>query len=186
MGKYITTPIYYVNDLPHIGHAYTTVAADVLSRFYRLKGYDVFFLTGTDEHGTKVAAAAGSLGKSAKDFCDEISAEFVKEWKNLDIKYDRFIRTTDSDHLECVKTVLKELYNRKQIYKGTYEGLYCTDCEKFLAEGDLVDGLCPDHKKKPEKYSEENYFFKLSLYRDKLIKMLSDKERPGLYGSKAG
>ncbi len=178
MKKYITTPIYYVNDIPHIGHAYTTVAADVLSRFYRLKEEDVFFLTGTDEHGTKVAGAAESLGKSAKDFCDEISFEFVKEWKNLDIKYDRFIRTTDAGHIKCVKTVLKELYDRKQIYKGIYEGLYCTGCEKFLAESDLVEGVCPHHKKKPEKYSEENYFFKLSLYKDKLIKILSDKNDP--------
>lgn len=179
MKKYITTPIYYVNDTPHIGHAYTTVAADVLARYWRLRGAEVFFLTGTDEHGAKISAAAKSRGKTPAEFCDEVSAEFRRTWDRLGIKYDRFIRTTEEKHVECVRAVIQELYDRKQIYKSVYRGLYCDGCEKFLAEDELVDGLCPDHNKKPDVYDEENYFFKLSLYRDKLVEMLTSKGADG-------
>ncbi len=176
--KYVTTPIYYVNDTPHIGHAYTTTAADVLARYWRLTGNEVFFLTGTDEHGSKVETAAKQRGLDSKSFCDEVSSSFRRAWENLDINFDRFIRTTEPAHIKCVEIILRKIFDAKQIYKGVYEGLYCTGCEKFLAEAELIDGKCPDHRTAPESYREENYFFKLSAFREKLIKLISDAGEP--------
>jgi methionyl-tRNA synthetase len=161
---FITTPIYYVNDKPHIGHTYTTLVADVLTRFFRLQGNEAFFLTGTDEHGIKIAESAEKLGKTPKEFCDENSGLFKKTWENLNIKYDYFIRTTDKNHEEIVKKFIEVLNKKGVIYEKEYEGLYCNECEKFLTEKDLENGLCPDHKTKPKKISEKNYFFKLKKY----------------------
>ncbi len=176
---YITTPIYYVNDVPHIGHTYTTVAADVLARANRLLGKKVFFLTGSDEHGNKIYQQALQQNRDPKEHCDIIVEEFKKAWKDMQISYDYFIRTTDIQHEEVVKKILIELNKKGEIYKAKYEGLYCIQCEKFLKEGDLVgEGLCPDHMTKPIKHSEENYFFKLSKYREKLIEIISNKENP--------
>ena len=172
---YITTPIYYVNDLPHIGHMYTTVAADILARWYRLNGKEVFFATGTDEHGAKISQAAQKRGIEPKAFCDEISGEFKKCWDELLISYDHFIRTTDADHEATVSAMLQKMYDNGNIYKHTYSGLYCIHCEKFLAEGDLIDGLCPDHKQKPSKHHEENWFFRLSKYKDRLLEILTNQ-----------
>ncbi|MFA5392539.1 MAG: methionine--tRNA ligase [Candidatus Paceibacterota bacterium] len=160
----ITTPIYYVNDKPHIGHAYTILAADVLARFFRDQGKEVFFLTGTDEHGSKIAESAEKIGKSPKQLCDENSQLYKDAWKNLNIKYDYFIRTTDKKHEEVVKKFVEQLKERGAIYERDYEGLYCNGCEKFLTSKELVDGLCPYHKTKPQKISEKNYFFRLTNY----------------------
>lgn len=162
---YITTPIYYVNDKPHIGHAYTTIAADVLARYYRQKEYDVFFLTGTDEHGAKVAESAKEAGLDPQKFCDQNSALFEKSFKELNISNDLFIRTTEKRHAESVAKFMQVLYDRGDIYEGTYEGLYCVGCEKFMTSKELDEsGHCPDHGKPPERVSEKNYFFKLSKY----------------------
>ncbi|MBN1823754.1 MAG: methionine--tRNA ligase [Endomicrobiales bacterium] len=174
MKYYLTTPIYYVNDSPHIGHAYTTIAADVLSRFKRLCGDDVYFLTGTDEHGAKICAAALSAGVEPAQFCDRISQEFRRAWKSLSVTNDYFVRTTDERHEKAVAKFLLKLYESGAVKKGKYEGLYCVGCEKFLAEDDLVDGCCPDHKQKPKIHSEENWFFQLSDYQQKLIDIISD------------
>ena len=167
----ITTPIYYVNDKPHIGHAYTTLAADVLTRFFRTQGENIFFLTGTDEHGAKVAESAEKLNKDPKELCNENSKFFKQSWQNLNIKYDYFIRTTDKRHEETVKEFLNILKQKNVIYEKEYQGLYCLECEKFITEKDLVNGLCPDHKTKPEKVSEKNWFFKLNI---NLVKELID------------
>ena len=179
---YITTPIYYVNDKPHIGHAYTTVVADVLARWHRQDGAEVFFLTGTDEHGTKVAQSAEKQGKTPQEFCDEVAEIFKNRWQNLNISNDYFIRTTDKDHEERVKEIFTKLKSAKTpkgndvIYLGEYKGLYCTGCEKFLTEKELVDGKCPDHKVEPEELSEKNYFFRLSDYKDIIKeKILNDE-----------
>ncbi len=161
---YITTPIYYVNDKPHIGHAYTTIAADVLARFHRLKGEEVFFLTGTDEHGAKVASSAEAAGKSPQKFCDENSAKFQLVWDRLNISNDNFLRTTSDQHKKGVVKLLTKLKDVGAIYEGQYEGLYCTGCEKFITEKELVDGKCSDHQKAPEVLKEKNYFFKLKDY----------------------
>lgn len=161
---YITTPIYYVNDRPHIGHAYTTVAADVLARYHRQKGHDVFFLTGTDEHGAKVAESAQKAGMEPQAFCDQNSLLFKDAFKALDISHDYFIRTTDKRHLRAVQKFMQLLHDRGHIYEGVYEGLYCVGCEKFLTEKELVDGKCPLHNRPPEKLKEKNYFFKLKKY----------------------
>jgi len=165
---YITTPIYYVNDVPHIGHAYTIIAADVLSRYYKSQNKEVFFLTGTDEHGAKIAEAAEKAGKEPKEFVDSLVPRFEKTWENLNIKYDAFIRTTDSKHEEVVKVLVSKLKEKGFVEKRSYEGLYCVGCERFLMEDELVDGKCPDHGKEPVKQSEENYFFLLSKFKDKL------------------
>jgi len=166
---YVTTPIYYPNDVPHIGHAYTTIAADIIARFHKLKGEDVFFLTGTDDHGKKIAQAAEKAGKSPKEFTDELIPKFKQAWEKLNIKYDRFIRTTDKDHEELVKEILQKVYDKGDIYKGEYEGFYCTECEAYYTEKDLEDGCCPIHKTKIEKLKEESYFFRLSKYQKKLL-----------------
>lgn len=162
---YLTTPIYYVNDVPHIGHAYTTLAADVLARYWRSKigGKNVFFLTGTDEHGQKVAQAAAQENLSPKQYADKVSPRFKEAWKLLNIEPDYFIRTTDPRHEKVVLELLEKIHAAHYIYPGTYKGLYCVGCEKFLTETELVDGKCPLHPNKEPVYQEEkNYFFKLS------------------------
>ncbi|MFH1456621.1 MAG: methionine--tRNA ligase, partial [Patescibacteria group bacterium] len=182
MKYYITTPIYYVNDKPHIGHAYTTVVADVLARWRRQQGDDVFYLTGTDEHGTKVAQSAEAQNKSPQEFCDEVSQIFKDRWQNLNISNDHFIRTTDKDHKERVKEIFTKLKNtttpkgNEVIYAGEYKGLYCTGCEKFLTDKEIVDGKCPDHKTVPEELSEKNYFFRLSDYKEILEEKIKKDE----------
>jgi len=175
MKRYITTPIYYINDVPHIGHAYTSIATDVLARYYRahLDKNRVFFMTGTDEHGAKIAEAAGRANKTPKKFCDELVPRFSKTWENINSSYDYFIRTTNKRHEKIVQDLLAKIYKKGDIYKKKYEGLYCVGCEKFLSKSDLVKGKCPDHKKTPVKMSEENYFFKLSKYKNKLIDLIS-------------
>jgi len=173
---YITTPIYYVNDRPHIGHAYTTVAADILARWHRQQGEDVFFLTGTDEHGAKVAEAAQKAGQSPKDFCDAKAQDFKQAWQLLNIQYDNFIRTTDQKHEAAVQAVLQQLFNDGHIYKGEYEGLYCQGCEQYLTADDLVDGKCPDHQTAPQLMKEESYFFKLSAWQKELAKRIEGDE----------
>ena len=171
---YITTPIYYVNEPPHIGHAYTTIAADTIARYYRAKNYKVMFLMGTDEHGQKVAQSAQEKGVSSKEYVDQVSKLFKETWKNLGIEYDNFIRTTDPEHIKTVQEILQKLYDKKLIYKGEYEGLYCVGCEQYKTKKDLIDGKCPDHNKKPEKVKEECYLFKLSKYQEKLLNLIRD------------
>lgn len=168
---YITTPIYYVNDKPHIGHAYTTIAADVVARLHRLLGDDVFFLTGTDEHGAKIAQAAEKQGLSPKEFVDENSAKFSFAWDQIGIAPDKFIRTTDEEHEVAVGKFLEKLKSSGKLYEGEYEGLYCVGHEAFIKETELVNGLCPEHKTKPEHLKEKNWFFKLSEYQ----KILEDR-----------
>lgn len=175
---YITTPIYYVNAKPHIGHAYTTIAADVLARFHKLQGDQTFFLTGTDEHGAKIEEKAREAGKDPKDFVDGIVEEFKKLWvkDKLNIAYDNFIRTTDSAHIEAVKKVLQTLYDSGAIYKGEYEGLYCVGCEQFLNESDLIDGKCPDHGTVPELMKEESYMLKMTEIQEELLRKIENDE----------
>jgi len=144
---YVTTPIYYPNDVPHLGHAYTTIAADTLARWQKLQGHEVFFLTGTDEHGKKLAKTAEKAKKSPKEFTDALVPEFKSAWKKLNIKYDRFIRTTDKDHEKTVKEILTKVHKSGDIYKGIYEGLYCTDCEAYYTEREAPELKCPIHKK---------------------------------------
>jgi len=179
---FVTTPIYYVNDIPHIGHTCTTVVADIVARYHKLLGEDVFLLTGTDEHGAKVAEAAAAEGLSPKEFCDKVSQTFSDIWPRLNIKYDYFIRTTNPAHEKIVQEILEKIYKKGDIYKAKYEGLYCIGCEKFVSDGDLVDGHCPLHPNKPvEKQSEENYFFKLSKYVPTLIAAIEDEKHPFHY-----
>ena len=171
---YITTPIYYINDVPHIGHAYTTIAADFLTRFHRLAGRETHFVTGTDEHGTKIAEVAQKKGMSEIEFCDGVVRQYEKAWKNLTIDNDYFIRTTSKRHERAVRKILDAMKEAKTddgqevVYSSYYEGLYCIGCEKFLTEKDLVDGQCPDHKRVPEKLREKNYFFRFSAFKDKI------------------
>lgn len=166
---YVTTPIYYVNAAPHIGHAYTTIVADVLNRFYQLSGMDTFFLTGTDEHGDKIVAAAEQAGESPKAYVDRISQMFRDLWPRLKISHNRFIRTTDPDHQETVRFILSRVRDRGDIYFSEYEGLYCFGCERFYTEKELVDGRCPDHQTEPQRIREANYFFRMSRYQQWLI-----------------
>ena len=166
---YVTTPIYYVNDVPHIGHAYTTVAADVLTRWRRLFGDDVFLLTGTDEHGLKVQRAAEDRGITPQALVDETAQAFRDTWDMLDIAYDDFIRTTEPRHYKAVQEFLQVVYDAGDIELGTYEGLYCVSCEAYYTEDELVDGNCPIHGRPVEHVTEENYFFKLSRYEDRLL-----------------
>ncbi len=172
---YVTTPIYYPNDVPHIGHAYTTIVADALARWHKLKGDKVRFLTGTDEHGKKIENTAKEKGKKPKEFVDALVPEFKSAWKKLNIEYDRFIRTTDKDHEKKVQEVLQKVYDNGDIYLGEYEGYYCTDCEAYYTERDAPGFICPVHKKKLEKLKEPSYFFKLSKYKDKLLKLYEKK-----------
>ncbi|MDO9391592.1 MAG: methionine--tRNA ligase, partial [bacterium] len=166
---YVTTPIYYVNDEPHIGHAYTTILADVLSRYHRLFGDQTFFLTGLDEHGQKVQEAAAKRGVSPQEHCDQMSARFTGLWKKLEITNDDFIRTTETRHQAVVKKVLQELYEQGQIYPAEYDGWYCTPDERFWTEKDIKDGNCPDCGRPVSKITEKNYFFKMSQHQQWLI-----------------
>ena len=169
MSLYITTPIYYVNAQPHLGHAYTTIVADTYSRFRRLCKEDVRFQTGTDEHGDKIAEAAQAAGIAPKEYADHISSMFREAWPPLSIKPDNFIRTTDEHHVRTVQEILQKVYDQGDIYLGSYSGLYCRGCERFLTEKELVDGNCPDHLTAPTPISESNYFFRMSKYQDWLI-----------------
>ena len=170
MKFYLTTPIYYVNDVPHIGHLYTTIAADTLARYYRLKGYDVFFLTGTDEHGLKIQKSAEDRGISPKELADQNAENFKKLWDYVGISYSRFIRTTDPDHVELVKKVFAKSYEKGDIYLGEYEGWYCVGCEEFKSESELLEGnKCPIHLKPCEYIKEPSYFFRLSKYEGFLL-----------------
>ncbi len=166
---YITTPIYYVNAEPHIGHAYTTVIADVLARFHRLMGFQTFFLTGTDEHGDKIVQAASDAGLAPKEYVDRISQIFRDTWPKLNISNDQFIRTTDNAHIRVVQEILKKVHEAGDIYFSTYRGLYCVGCERFYTERELVDGKCPDHDKEPIEREEANYFFRMGKYQQWLI-----------------
>ena len=172
---YITTPIYYVNDKPHLGHAYTTLAADVLIRWYQQKKENIFFLTGTDEHGAKIADAAKREEKSEKKFVDEKAKTFKMAWKELNIEYSNFIRTTNLNHIKAVKKTLDYLYQNNFIYKGFYQGLYCQSCEQYKMPDDLIDGKCPEHQIEPIILKEESYFFKLSQF-EKILKKKIEKD----------
>ncbi|MBX4191641.1 MAG: methionine--tRNA ligase [Candidatus Doudnabacteria bacterium] len=173
---YITTPIYYVNDKPHIGSAYTTIAGDVLARLHRQLGEDVLFLAGTAEHGSKIAESAEKAGKEPQAFVDENSAKFSLAWDLLGIAPDDFIRTTEPRHVKNVVAFFKKLKESGKVYEGDYEGLYCTGCEAFKKESELVNGLCPLHNKKPELIKEKNWFFKLSEYGAQLKQLIQDRE----------
>ena len=166
---YITTPIYYVNASPHIGHAYTTIVADVLARYHRMIGDKTFFVTGTDEHGDKIAEAAQKAGLTPKQYADNISAQFRALCPQLAISNDYFIRTTDANHIETVRYILQKVYDAGDIYFGSYGGYYCFGCERFLTEKEIVDGKCPEHGREPQYIEEKNYFFKMSKYQDWLI-----------------
>ena len=167
---YITTPIYYPSANFHIGHCYTTIIADAIARYKRLTGYDVFYLTGTDEHGLKIQKKAEEAGITPQEYVDKIVVNSKDLWKSLNISYDKFIRTTDPEHVVCVQRIFEKLYNQGDIYKGEYKGLYCTPCESFWTETQLVDGKCPDCGRDVNEVSEEAYFFRLSKYQDRLIK----------------
>jgi methionyl-tRNA synthetase len=171
---YITTPIYYVNDVPHIGHAYTTIAADMLARYHRLLGDAAFFLTGTDEHGQKVEKAAQGRGLTPKAHADLMSKNFHALWRKLEISNDAFIRTTDREHIAVVQELLQKLYNKGEIVRRTYEGWYCTPDERFWTGKEIVEGRCPDCGRPVERISEDNYFFLMSKYQDRLIKHIED------------
>jgi methionyl-tRNA synthetase len=181
---YITTPIYYVNAEPHIGHAYSTIVADVIARFYRLAGFDTFFLTGTDEHGDKVVEAAEKAGETVASYVDRISKIFRETWPKLNITNDYFIRTTDKNHIDTVSEILSEVYTRGEIYFSEYEGKYCVGCERFYTDTELVEGRCPIHMTEPKLIKEENYFFRMSNYQDWLVDYLGknpDFIRPERY-----
>ena len=171
---YITTPIYYPSGKLHIGHSYTTVAADVMARYKRLQGYDVMFLTGTDEHGQKIERIAKEEGVSPKEYVDKIVAGIKELWKLMKITNDKFIRTTDDEHVQAVQKIFKKLYDKGDIYKSEYEGWYCTPCESFWTETQLKDGKCPDCGRNVELTKEESYFFRLSRYQDRLIKFYEE------------
>ena len=166
---YVTTPIYYVNAEPHIGHAYTTILADFMSRFYAMLGYDSYFLTGTDEHGDKIDQAATANGTTPQEYADRISGIFRKTWTDLGIGFNDFIRTTEKRHIAVVQQILQKVYDTGDIYFGSYGGFYCVGCERFFTEKEMVDGKCPDHDRKLDFIEEKNYFFKMSKYQDWLI-----------------
>ncbi len=174
---YITTPIYYPSGNPHIGHCYSTIACDTVARMKRMQGYDVMFLTGTDEHGQKIEKKASELGTTPKAYVDDIVANFKKLWSTLGITYDRFVRTTDDYHIKTVQNIFEKLYKDGWIYKSEYKGKYCTPCESFWTESQLVDGKCPDCGREVTDASEEAYFFKLSHFAPKLKELLLDEER---------
>jgi len=171
---YISTAIAYTSGKPHIGNTYEIVLADSIARFKRLEGYDVYFQTGTDEHGQKVQINAEKIGKTPQDLVDELAKEVKRIWDLMNTSYDRFIRTTENQHKEIVQNIFKKLYEQGDIYKGEYEGLYCIPCESFFTEGQLVDGKCPDCGREVKSTKEEAYFFKLSEYTDKLIKHIEE------------
>ena len=173
---YITTPIYYPSDNLHIGHAYCTVAADAMARFKRQTGYDVMFLTGTDEHGQKIEKVATEHGVTPKEFVDKQVATLKALWKKLDISYDKFIRTTDDYHEKAVQKIFTKLYEQGDIYKSEYEGWYCTPCESFWTKTQLVDGKCPDCGREVELTKESSYFFRMSKYKDRLIDLIENTD----------
>ncbi len=173
---YITTPIYYINDVPHIGHAYTTIAADIMARYKRITGHRVFFLTGTDEHGQKVEKAAEALGVHPKEHADRMVHRFTDLWQALDITNTGFIRTTDEQHKKVVRHIFEKVLEKGDIYLGEYEDWYCVPCEAYYTELQLKDGLCPDCLRKPEKLKEESYFFKLSKYTQPLLDLLEKQK----------
>ncbi len=170
---YLTTPIYYASGAPHIGHAFATIYADIIARYHRLKGDPTFFLVGTDEHGSKIAEKAHELGQTPQEFVDSIAAQYQKLWTALNIESDIFIRTTSDKHKSGVKKFFEKLRDTGALYEGSYEGFYCTGCEDFITESKLINGLCPDHQRAPEKIREKNYFFNLKKYllavREKII-----------------
>ena len=181
---YITTPIYYVNGEPHVGSTYATTLCDVLTRYHRLYGYDSRFLTGTDEHGDKVATAAAANGETPRDLADRVSAIFRATWPRFDISPDDFIRTTEERHIRVVQKILQDVYDAGDIYFDEYGGLYCVGCERFYTEKELVDGRCPQHGTVPEYISEQNYFFRMSRYQEWLVDLLTgrpDIVRPDQY-----
>ena len=173
---YITTPIYYPSGNPHIGHCYTTVACDSIARYKRLQGKDVMFLTGTDEHGLKIEQKAAEKGITPKEYVDEKVAKFKELWNYMNISYDRYIRTTDDYHIETVQKIFKELYDRGYIYKGKYTGKYCTPCESFWTESQLVDGKCPECGRDVVDASEEAYFFKMAPFANRIEKLLTETD----------
>lgn len=170
---FITTPIYYVNDVPHIGHAYTTIAADVVARYKRLSGHDVRFLTGTDEHGQKVQQAAGQSGREPQAHVDDLHLRFKELWKRFNISEHDFIRTTEERHKKVVREILQKLYDEGEIYQKNYKGWYCMPDERFWTEKDLVNGNCPECGRKVDQINESNYFFKMSKYQDWLIEHIN-------------
>ena len=173
---YITTPIYYPSGNPHIGHCYTTVACDSIARYRRMQGYDVMFLTGTDEHGLKIEQKAAEKGVTPKEYVDEIVEHFKSLWSFMNIDYDRYIRTTDDYHIKTVQKIFKELYDKGYIYKGEYSGKYCTPCESFWTESQLVDGKCPECGREVTEAKEEAYFFKMSPFADRIEKLLTETD----------
>ena len=173
---YITTPIYYPSGNPHIGHCYTTVACDSIARYRRMQGYDVMFLTGTDEHGLKIEQKAAEKGITPKQYVDEIVEIFKSLWSFMNISYDRYIRTTDDYHVETVQKIFKELYDKGYIYKGEYKGKYCTPCESFWTESQLVDGKCPECGREVVEAKEEAYFFKMAPFADRIEKLLTETD----------
>lgn len=176
--RYLTTPIYYVNDVPHLGHAYTTIIADTLARFYRLQGHETRLLTGTDEHGQKIEQAAKTKNSTPKEYADKISSEFKKLWDEFEITYDIYARTTDARHVEFVKAMFLKMWQKGDIYKDEYEGHYCISCESFFTKSQLINERgCPDCGKDTSLLKEESYFFKLSKYQDKILQWY-DKEDP--------
>ena len=179
---YITTPIYYPSGNWHLGHCYTTVICDAIARFRRMDGYDVFFLTGTDEHGVKIEKRAAENNTTPQAFVDKFVGDIKRLWEKLNISYDKFIRTTDDYHVRAVQKIFKRLYDQGDIYKAQYEGMYCTPCESFWTESQLVDGKCPDCGRPVEKAKEESYFFRLSKYQDRLIELY--KNNPSLISPK--
>ncbi len=172
---YLTTPIYYVNDVPHIGHSYTTIAADVLARYHRLRGKDVFFLTGSDEHGQKILKAAQDRKEMPEALVDRVVERFKKVWQCINISNDDFIRTTEPRHTNRVQRIFQKLYEKGDIYLGDYEGWYCTPCESFWIESELVANKCPECRRPVERLKEKNYFFKLSKYRDRILKHIENQ-----------
>ncbi len=172
---YVTTPIYYTNDIPHVGHAYTTMAADVMARYHRMCGDDVFFLTGVDEHGQKLERVAAEKGMTEQEYCDNISARFMSLWEKMDISNDYFIRTTSERHKAAAQKFFQAVYDAGDVYKAHYEGWYCVPCERFYKENELLDeNICPIHERPAEWIKEENYFFRLSKYQDRLLKLIEE------------
>ena len=174
MSFYVTTPIYYVNATPHVGHAYTTIAADILARHRRQRGEETFFLTGTDEHGSNIARVAEEAGLEPKEFVDRNAATFIEMTRRINVSNDFFIRTTDERHEQLVQEFLQRIYDAGEIYEGVYTGLYCSLCESFYTEAELIDGKCPQHGIPPEWVEEKNYFFRLSAYQDKLLALYDE------------
>ena len=171
---YITTPIYYPSGKFHVGHCYCTVVADTIARYKRLRGYDVFFMTGTDEHGQKIERKSKEVNKTPKEYVDDIVKDTKELWNDLGVTYDKYIRTTDEEHVKCVQKIFTKLYEQGDIYKSEYEGLYCTPCESFWTKTQLVDGKCPDCGRDVELVKEESYFFRLSKYQDRLLKFYEE------------